>query len=117
MRRGKLDRRVRFIRAEMIDDGYTEVESWEVNDEPRWHGEAVFASKKDVSDAERLRASEVQATITTRFVIRWSNWAAGLSPKDRLFCEGRTYDISGIKEVGDRRRWLEVTTSARSDLN
>ena len=115
MRRGKLDRRVRFLRAVLIDDGYTEVESWEDDDGPRWHGEAVFASKKDVSDGERLRASEVQATITTRFVIRWSDWAADLSPKDRLFCEGRTYDISGIKEVGERRRWLEITAATRAD--
>jgi len=116
VRTGQLDRQVRFQRADLVDDGFSSVEVWEDEDGPLWHGEPVWAQKTDVSDGEKWRAGEVAATITTRFVVRWSSFSSGLTPKDRLFCEGQTYDITGIKEVGGRRRWLEITASARDDL-
>lgn len=103
-----LDRRVQFRRAGLVDDGYTSVEAW-AN-----HGAPVSASKKDVSDRERMAAMEVSATITTRFQVRYSAFTAGITPKDRLVCEGREYDITGIKEVG-RRVGFEMTANARAD--
>lgn len=106
----RADRRVQFTRATMSQGPFGQVETW-AN-----HGQPVPAEKRDVSDAERMRASEVQAHITTRFQVRWSGFTAGITPKDRLICEGRTYEISGIKELG-RRRMLEITAAARLDLN
>lgn len=108
---GNLDRRVQFRRAVLVDDGFGQSEEWHN------HGSPVYASKRDISDAERLSAGQVQATITTRFVVRWSSFTADLDPTDRLSCEGREYNITGIKEVPDqRRRMLELTCAARADL-
>lgn len=103
-----LDRRIQFLRAALTDDGFGQVEAFAP------HGQPVPAERKDVSDGERLRAAEVQAHITTRFRVRWSAFTAGITPKDRLTTEGRTYDISGIKEL-NRRRTLEITAAARVD--
>jgi len=106
---GDLDRRVQFRRSRLVDDG--------VSKSPVFadHGTPVWAKKRDLSDGERWRASEVQANVTTRFVVRWSGFTAGLTPKDRLVCEGRDYEITGIKEIEGRRTWLEITTAARID--
>lgn len=106
---GDLDRRVQFRRAALVDTGFERAEAW-AN-----HGAPVWASRKDVSDGERWQAGEVQAHITTRFVVRWSVFSKGLTPKDRLVCEGREFDIVGIKEVAGRGRFLEITAAARAD--
>jgi head-tail adaptor len=103
-----LDRRVQFLRASLVFNGLEQVETF-AN-----HGTPIPAQKKDISDGERWRAGEVQAHITTRFQVRWSAFTAGLTPKDRLSTEGRTYDIFGIKEL-DRRRTLEISAAARAD--
>ena len=104
----RLDRRVQFRRAVVTQGDFGQVETWQD------HGPLVPAEKRDVSDGERMRAHEVQAHITTRFRVRWSAFTANISPRDRLVCEGLTYDISGIKEL-DRRRTLEITAAARAD--
>lgn len=109
MRRGQLDRIVQFRRATLSDDGFGKVETWAD------YGPPMPASKTDVSDGERWRAQEVSSLITTRFVIRWNATTIALTPKDALICEGRTYNIVGIKELPERRRWLEITAAARSD--
>lgn len=106
---GSLDRIVQFRRAVLADDGMTRSETWQDL------GGKVWAGKSDVSDGERWRAAEVAAQITSRFVVRWSAFTAGITPRDRLVCEGRTYDIVGIKEIGRRNR-LEITAAARADL-
>lgn len=108
MQAGKLDRRVQFRRFTLTDDGFTTVETWAD------HGAPVWASRRDVSDRERMAAMEVSATITTRFQVRWSRFTAGITPKDRLTCEGAEYEITGIKELG-RRQGFEITASARAD--
>ena len=105
---GDLDRRVQFRRASLVDKGLTKTEVFADLGGPVW------ASKVDVSDGERMRAAEVQANITARFRVRWCNFAAGITAKDRLFCEGVEYDISGIKEIG-RREYREITAAARAD--
>jgi len=106
---GAMDRRVQFQRFTEADDGLSTVQNW-AN-----HGTAVWAQKTDASDAERFRASEVSAIITSRFVVRYSAFTAALTPKDRLVCAGVTYDISGIKEGKGRRVSLEITAAARAD--
>lgn len=106
---GRLDRRVQFRRMALIDD---RLQSREVFKD---HGTPISAKKTDVSDGERVRAMQVQAAITARFVVRWSPFTVDLTPKDRLVCEGVEYDITGIKELGDRRSFLEITAAARAD--
>jgi SPP1 family predicted phage head-tail adaptor len=106
---GALDRLVQFRRLSLSQGPFGQVEAWAD------HGLPHPAAKRDVSDAERQRAGEVQAHVTTRFQVRWSPVTAGITPKDRLVCEGRTYDITGIKEMDGRRQWLELTCAARVD--
>lgn len=105
---GNLDRRVQFRRAALVDTGLSKSEVFED------FGWPVWASKVDVSDGERLRAAEQQANISARFRVRWSPFVAGITPKDRLVCDGVDYDISGLKEIG-RREFREITANARSD--
>ncbi len=107
MQAGKLDRRVTIERATMADDGFGQTPTWA-------ELATVWASRRDVSDAERFASGEVSAQITTRFRIRWSSVVAGIDPRDRLICEGRTYDIAAVKEIG-RREGLEITAAARAD--
>ena len=109
MAAGTLDRLVQFERCTLGDDGMSRTEVFTP------HGSVVPAQKQDISDAERWRAGEVQAHVTTRFKVRFSAFTADLTPKDRLVCDGVTYQITGIKEGAGRRQWLEITCAARSD--
>jgi len=74
----------------------------------------VWASKLDVSDAERVRSMQVGAEITTRFQILWSEAVSVIDPKDRCVEAGREYEIVGVKEIG-RREGIEITACARAD--
>lgn len=74
----------------------------------------VQASKRDVSDSERVAAAQVQAHISTRFQIRWDSSYSDLNPKDRVVYDGEVYNIEAVKELG-RREGLEITASARAD--
>lgn len=105
MNAGRMDRRVQFMRFSRSDGEFGQVENWSA------HGTPVWASKKDVSDAERVRAHEVSATITTRWMVRSSVFSRGLTAKDALSYRGLTYQIFSIKEM-DRRGFLEITTGA-----
>lgn len=107
---GKLDRRIvlqRFTYTLAAGSG-EQVKVW-ADIATRW------ASKKDVSDSERVASAEVAAEIGTRFVVRWENLLRDLNPKDRLVFEGRTYEIVAVKEI-DRRVGLEISAIARADL-
>lgn len=103
MNAGDLDRRIQLRRYVLSDDGFGQTETWAD------HGTPLPASKTDISDGERYRASEVSALLSTRFVVRWSAFSTGITPKDALICDGVLYEIVGIKEVGERRRWIELT--------
>ena len=108
MQAGKLDRRITLQRASTTKNGFNEdVEAW---------GDiaTVWASATPVSDAERVRAQQVGAVISMRFQIRFSTAVADLSPTDRLTYNGKTYNITAVKELG-RRQGLEITAATRSD--
>lgn len=112
MHEGELDRRVQFLRGTMADDGLSSSLQWNAADVTAdHHGTPVWAKKKEISDGERWRAGSVEANLTTRFVVRWSNFTAALTAKDRLICEGVMYNIVGIKEIEGRRQWLEITAA------
>jgi head-tail adaptor len=105
---GSLDCRVQFRRRGLVADGFGHAEVWADSGVPQ------PAAKRDISDGERWRAGEVQAHVTTRFVIRSSAFARTINARWRLACEGLEYDIVGVKEI-ERNRWLEVTAAARND--
>lgn len=109
MRAGDLDRRITIRRNTPTTDDFGQ-------EVPGWADLAtVWASKQDVRDSERFTAAATGASLTTRFQIRWSSALADLSPEDQLVCEGRTYSISAVKEIG-RRVGLEITAAARVDV-
>lgn len=108
MKAGRLDRRVTIMRASISTNALNEkVEDF-------LDIATVWASKEDISDSERIRAQEVAAEITTRFQIRHSAAVADVNPKDRLRCEGRVFDIYGVKEL-PYHVGFEITATARAD--
>lgn len=98
-----LDRRVQFQRASMIDDGYQE-RPGPFQD----LGTPIWAAKNHISDGERFRADAAFRDMTVRFQVRWSPFTKEITAKDRLICEGATFGIGGIKEIG-RRAGIEFT--------
>lgn len=101
---GAKNRRLRFQRATLVDDGLSRVEAWT-------DLFTVWGSKADVSDAERWRADAVGATVTSRFRVRRSRATSAVTRSDRIVCEGVVYGITGIKEI--ERSWdLELTAAA-----
>ena len=74
-----------------------------------------FASKRDVSDSERMASAEMSAQIGTRFVVRWEQLLSDINPKDRLLFDGRTFEIVAVKEI-DQRVGIEISAIARADV-
>lgn len=114
MHAGKLDRRLtlrRFVVATdgggnpVTDDFGAEVGAWS-------DVATVWASKQDISDGERVRAQQVGASITTRFQIRPLDGGARPSVKYQAVCEGVTYEITAVKEIGRREGW-EISAVAQ----
>lgn len=108
MRAGELDRRITIDQAVTANNALNEpIQTW-------ISLATVWAKVTPVSDGERMRASEVSAQITTRFLIRWSSAMSEVTPKDRVVYAGRTYDIFFVKEIG-RREGIEISAAARAD--
>jgi SPP1 family predicted phage head-tail adaptor len=103
------NRIVRIERATRTPDAFNEpIKTWTLLAE-------VWAEKRDMSDGERFGRDGTAAHLTTRFVVEWGARFADLGARDRVVCDGRIYDIHGVKDVfGDM--WLEITAAARIDL-
>lgn len=108
MEAGKLDRRLTLLQLVRTTNAMNEVEeSWT-------SAGTVWASKRDVSDKERADNQEVGATITTRFQVRHSELSDNVRPTWRVGCEGRTYEVRAVKELGRRVGW-EISAEARAE--
>lgn len=108
MEAGALDRRVRIHRRNGAINAFGEqAETW-------LDLGAVWASRRDVSDAERMAAAELGGAVTTRFRVRYSSLTSQIGARDRLVSEGRTYEVTGVKEIG-RREGVEITAVARTE--
>lgn len=105
-----LDRRVQVLRATLSDNGFEQVETFAPV------GGRLPVNKRDVSDAEKFRSGQVQSNLHTRFVARWSAFVDLITPRDKLLAEGSIYEIVGIKEIGGRRKWVEISCALRNDL-
>lgn len=106
MQAGQLDRRLTLRRnTPTTDDFGGEVAQWA-------DLATVWASKEDVRDAERVRAQQVGASITTRFKIRPLDGGERPSVKDQVQCEGLTYEVAAVKELGRRIGW-ELSATAQ----
>ena len=105
---GLLDRRIKILRGARVDDGLQAKTATfaEVG--------CIWASRFDVSNSEAVAAGQVLAEVVTKFRIRSSDFSRTITPLDRVQCDGRVYNITGILELG-RRDILELTTIARAD--
>lgn len=104
---GTLDRRITLRRKVETNTGLGVTEAWSDLG-------TIWASRKDVSDGEKVAAGRMMATLAARFVVRSFELTRSLTPKDALIEGGKTFDIMGIKEL-DRRGFLEITAEARAD--
>lgn len=97
---GELDRRVILQRATKVRDAENElVETWA-------EFANVAASKRDTSGRKALANGEIVATALTWFKIRWSPEVRDLSAQDRAICEGVTYEVTEVRELGRREALL-----------
>ena len=88
---GSLDRRVTLLRRiSDLDASGGPDERWD-----EW--QTVWAGKRDLSGREFIAAQQVNAEITTEFVIRH---LAGVTPEMRLQEGDLEYDILSIGEIG-----------------
>lgn len=107
IRAGDLNRRVQFLRAELVDDGLQERPGALAA-----LGSPVWASRRDVMDAEVQRMGLEFGTLTSRFVVRSSSFTRGLSVGDWFDCDSKRWEVRGIKQVHDRAG-LEITATAK----
>lgn len=105
---GRMDRRLSLYRALETDDGLATIAG------PPAVLAEVWAERLPISDGERGSQAGLLASATVRFRCLWSRRLRDLNPKDSASCEGRAYDILGVKEIG-RRAALEITCAERTD--
>jgi len=108
---GALDRRLRFERASDTQGPSGEPSrTWSPLIE-------VAARKRELGGRELFQAQQLVAKVDTEFLIRYP---VGMYPFPtpsellRLVCEGRTYDITHVSEIG-RRDGLRILAFARAD--
>jgi SPP1 family predicted phage head-tail adaptor len=105
MRAGALDRTITIQRKTLTqDETGAPVESWAVY-------ATVCASKKDLRGSERFASQQVMADADTQFRIRY---LSGITPMDRILCEGRTYDVKSVLEFG-RREGMDIMAQTRAE--
>ena len=105
MKAGGLDRRITVERAVKETDDFGGVRQ-------TWVPLASWAAAvRYVSDAERMQAGELSASVEVRFTIRWG---LGVTVEDRVLYEGRRYEIVAVKEIG-RREGQEISAKARAE--
>jgi SPP1 family predicted phage head-tail adaptor len=106
---GTLDVRITLERATRVANSFNElIETWATL-------AAVWASKIDTSARESFRAAEVGAELSCRFTVRSSTLTRSLDEKDRVTCNGRTYNVTGVRETIGRHSFVEIDTVIRSD--
>jgi head-tail adaptor len=107
---GELDKRIEIWRTESRDDGIATVPGEPVELARRW------AKKTDISDGEKLRAGENAASLASRFLVRSDSVTRTLNPGTDTICwKGKAFQITGVKDSGDREDGIEITTSTRTD--
>lgn len=109
LRSGDLDRIVMFSSPSPVtDDGLTRTRGGFVERDKRW------AKRTDVSDAERVRASQQGRDLTARFLVRSDTFTRTIDETFRLSSEGTTFEIVSAKEWGGRRNGVEISALAMS---
>lgn len=107
---GELDKRIAIWRTVSRDDGVSTVPGEPAELTQRW------AKKTDISDGEKLRAGENAASLASRFLVRSDSVTRALNPgTDTIRWKGKVFEITGVKDAGDREDGIEITTATRTD--
>jgi SPP1 family predicted phage head-tail adaptor len=69
----------------------------------------VWANKRNLTARERFTAQQILAEVDTTFKIRYRT---DVTPHAVVICEGITYDVQAVLEIG-RREGLELQTRTR----
>lgn len=109
MEAGELDRRITILRAVKVSDPASgqEVETW-VDLKHLW------ASWRRASAREQLAAAEISAEVTDVFRVRWSSTTRTITPEDRVYYNGREYNLVEATEIG-RREGMMLRGNARAE--
>lgn len=109
MRLGRLDKRVTIRRAAPPMRGALNepVELWQ--DFASWPAQIVQQRA-----TESWQAGQTAAQAETLFRLRWSTRAATITPRDRLVCDGREFNIIRVTETV-RRAVIEIVGVARAE--
>jgi len=99
---GERRQRVVFQTATITQDAFGEPDQTWTTLATQW------AMVQPLKGAERTRANEVHAEVTTRIVTRNNDTIDGLAPGDRATWSGRTYDIKSVIHRDHRRSELEI---------
>jgi len=101
MRAGALRQRIVLHRPVSVADAMNEARpSWEN------HG-PIGAERRDVSDAERIRAAQEGVTLSSRFRVRASSLTAQVDGEWQLTCSGQLFSIVARREVRSESGALE----------
>lgn len=70
-------------------------------------GDAIWANLRALSGKEALQYGALQSSVTARIALRYRS---DLTVQHRLRREpdGPTYELTAVRDVDGRRRWLEV---------
>jgi SPP1 family predicted phage head-tail adaptor len=105
IRTGQLDRLLQIRSATLANDATGQpIETWTTT-------ATVWCKREDMSGAEASDAGERSAETNSEFTIRYRT---GVTPKNRLICEAREYDVVSVLEVG-RREYLTIMARARAE--
>ncbi len=105
MNPGRLDRRISLrVKTVANDASGEEIETWAELD-------GVWAMVTIGATSEAHEAAQDHATEETEFLIRYRTDIT-VNTLNEIAYDGKTYDISGVEEVG-RREYLRITALAR----
>ena len=105
---GDFNRRIVITRATTAKDAMGQpIKTWATY-------ATVWARYDPVSDAEKVMASEVYASLAARFLIRWSLLVSTVDARDQINFDGRVFDIIGAKETL-KRTLIEITAGTRGE--
>jgi len=108
MKAGELDRRIMIEEKTVTNsDSGEEIITW-------LPLVTVWARKIEAKGAERFSGQELFGAAVKTFQIRWSLYASTITTKHRLLFDGRTYDITDVREIG-RREGLEIDCFTKSE--
>lgn len=108
MKAGRLDRRISVLRKTITQNSYgEEVVAWATL-------YTVWASARPAASRESYKENQYQGAADTVFSVRWSETSKAVTVEDAISFDGRTYDITGVREIG-RREGLELDAFARAE--